>query len=743
MIMLNGYIIAFSFGAVAVILLSLFVFLRNPLALLNRLFLIFSVSAAAWLTANYFGSTASVPYEIALISNRLTFLFSALGTFALYLFAMELVQAKRGHAYKAVAILNIANLLMAATPDVVTDITPSHGTYGIRFGFAANLYFATLLLNVILTLTVLVRARRKTPSVTQSQISTVLLSFAIFLIGVFCTNAVLPLFLNYYGLTNAGALFIFVLIGGMGYAITKHRLFHVRIIVARSLTYIASLGSLAVAFSLITLLLTNGLADRYALDRGQMRIIYTVLAMILALVFPPVKRFFDRGTNRLFYRDSYDTQVFFDNFNKVLVATYQLAPLLKKSAQILEDNLKPAFTVFGLKETGAAPRRIMGTSGHPDFTEADIAFVRKLTPKMRRKLVVTDMLEEKYGELQKVLQANNIAVMARLASSANEEGIGYLVLGPKKSGNLYSSQDLKNIEIVANELVIAIQNALRFEEIANFNLTLQAKVDEATRNLRKANERLKELDETKDDFISMASHQLRTPLTSVKGYISMVLEGDAGKINETQRKLLEQSFFSSQRMVFLISDLLNVSRLRTGKFVIEPTPVNLADMVEQEMDQLRETAAGKELTLTYEKPKEFPSIMLDETKTRQVIMNFVDNAIYYTPAGGHIGVELRETPASVELRVVDDGIGVPKAEQHHLFTKFYRAGNARKARPDGTGLGLFMAKKVVVAQGGAIIFESAEDKGSTFGFVFSKTKLASTDKNQESGTKNQVATVVK
>jgi signal transduction histidine kinase len=222
----------------------------------------------------------------------------------------------------------------------------------------------------------------------------------------------------------------------------------------------------------------------------------------------------------------------------------------------------------------------------------------------------------------------------------------------------------------------------------------------------------------------MASHQLRTPLTSVKGYLSMILEGDAGKVTGTQKEMLGQAFFSSQRMVYLIADLLNVSRLKTGKFVIERAPVNLATVVEQELSQLEETAKSRQLTLSYDKPKEFPSLMLDETKTRQVIMNFVDNAIYYTPAGGHITVQLVDNPSTVELRVVDNGIGVPKHEQPHLFTKFYRAGNARKARPDGTGLGLFMAKKVVAAQGGSIIFDSQDGKGSTFGFIFSKSKLA-------------------
>jgi signal transduction histidine kinase len=115
--------------------------------------------------------------------------------------------------------------------------------------------------------------------------------------------------------------------------------------------------------------------------------------------------------------------------------------------------------------------------------------------------------------------------------------------------------------------------------------------------------------------------------------------------------------------------------------------------------------------------------MLDETKIRQVIMNFVDNAIYYTRTGGTITVNLQDKGEVIEFTVQDNGIGVPKSEQPHLFNKFYRAKNAQKARPDGTGLGLFMAKKVIVASGGAVLFSSEEGKGSTFGFTFSKRKL--------------------
>jgi signal transduction histidine kinase len=302
-------------------------------------------------------------------------------------------------------------------------------------------------------------------------------------------------------------------------------------------------------------------------------------------------------------------------------------------------------------------------------------------------------------------------VLMKLSSS--QKIVGVMLIGFQQDARSISKNDLDLISRLGDSIGVAVESKLLFEEN-------QLVVDQ----LQKANSKLKELDEAKDDFISMASHQLRTPLTSVKGYISMVQDGDAGKITNQQKEMLGQAFFSSQRMVYLIADLLNVSRLKTGKFVIESTPVNLAEIVSQEVGQLVETASAKDLKLSYDKPKEFPTLMIDETKTRQVIMNFVDNAIYYTPAGGEIAVRLIDNEKTIELRVVDNGIGVPKAEQHHLFTKFYRAGNARKARPDGTGLGLFMAKKVIAAEGGSIIFESTEGKGSTFGFVFSKSKLA-------------------
>jgi signal transduction histidine kinase len=216
----------------------------------------------------------------------------------------------------------------------------------------------------------------------------------------------------------------------------------------------------------------------------------------------------------------------------------------------------------------------------------------------------------------------------------------------------------------------------------------------------------------------MASHQLRTPLTTIKGYLSMLLEGDAGKLNKSQRQFVDQAFVGSQRMVYLISDMLNVSRISTGKLTIDKKEIDLVDLLQSEIYQLRQQAETREVTLTFHPPEDSHiQFRGDEGKIRQVIMNFVDNAIYYAPKG-NVDVYLEKTDGDVEVRVVDDGIGVAEEAQKQLFTKFFRAENARQVRPDGTGLGLYMAKQVIEAQGGEILFESTEGAGSMFGFRF-------------------------
>ncbi len=301
--------------------------------------------------------------------------------------------------------------------------------------------------------------------------------------------------------------------------------------------------------------------------------------------------------------------------------------------------------------------------------------------------------------------------------------IGYLVVGERRDGHEIRSKELELFDVLARNLSVALLNMFRLDEIRRLAGNLEKEVDEATRQLRQSNKRLQALDATKDEFVSMASHQLRTPLTSVKGYLSMVLEGDAGEITQTQRQLLEEAFRSSERMVRLVSDFLNVSRLQTGKFVINRTAVDLSQLVAEEVANVDQVANTHKIKVSYRRPARFPVLYLDDTKIRQVIMNFIDNAIYYSPDANVVKVRLSVEDGEAVLRVIDKGIGVPISAKKKLGTKFFRGDNARRQRPDGTGIGLFLAKKVIEGHGGTMISESELDKGSTFGFRLPVAKL--------------------
>lgn len=707
-------------------LLGLVVYARNPKQHDNQNFAFVALALVSWTIFNYLSDNSLAN---SLLYTRLTFLAGVLSAFGIINFIANFTDTK---VFKSSKLIRAGKLFTVLLVPVVfsqyfiSAVSSVEGEEAITVAFLYPLFLLFVIYMLFLMAYILIRQNQMAVGAKEKQ-QVKLISFGIaaYCVLAVSANVLLPLIINNWSSSRFGPVFTLILVADIGYTIIKHRLFDIRLIIARALGYLFSIGIFSLLYAVLAFVLVDKLFLQGQVDSLAYDFIYLGLAIMLAVTFSSLRRFFDRVTNILFFRDAYDPQQFLDKFNSMLVSTIDLEPLLKGCAQVVQEHLKVSYCSFTIRRTSYSNSRNIGGQNKA-ISEDDVRKFSENLSKLPTRVVVTDELTLNNKEFISALRKNDIAIIARLTSNieSGKEGIGYLLLGSKKSGNPYNRQDIRIIEIIANELVIAIQNALRFEEIEKFNITLRDKVDDATKQLRVTNEKLKTLDETKDEFISMASHQLRTPLTSVKGYLSMVLEGDAGDLNEMQNKLLNQAFVSSQRMVYLIADLLNVSRLRTGKFIIEPIASNLADVIKGEVSQLQDTAKSRGLTLTFDKPESFPTLMLDETKIRQVIMNFMDNAIYYTLTGGHITVELRESGKTVEYIVHDDGIGVPKSEQHHLFTKFYRARNAKKARPDGTGLGLFMAKKVIIAQGGAVIFKSEEGKGSTFGFSFEKAKLS-------------------
>jgi signal transduction histidine kinase len=705
---------------------GLFVLFRNSKNILNRTYFILVISLIVFSVANYLSLNPTNRLILAKI------VMSSSSVIIASVYYMVLYFNNQSPKYKKLRFLGVVFVILISILDltnlVFSGITKTTNPMPI-VGPGIFFYVIEILGFLFATVFLLIRRAINSSGIKKLQYIYIIVGMSS-LILLPITALYLPLVKHNDSLIFLSPIYSLFFITMIGYAIVRVRLFDIRIIIIRSIVYVSIISFLIVVFVTITFVVSD-LIFHVNVKSSFGNVIFNGLAMIfLALIFPRLKLFFDGVSDKFFYRDTYDVQAFYDDLNKILISTHDLTKLSRQITGLIDDNIKPIFSIIEIGSDNYIDNRLMGDVRQV-VNEMDMDQILLKSSYLHYNMIIADYLGQNDEELKELMLRNNIAIIIKLNNNVNKalEKTGNLILGPKKSGNQYNNKDIRVLDIISKEIFIAIQNALQFEEIENFNLTLQQKIDDATRKLRKSNEKLKALDESKDDFISMASHQLRTPLTSVKGYMSIVLDEDVGKINEMQRKMLNQAFFSAQRMVYLIADLLNVSRLKTGKFVIEPKTVNLANMIEEEMSQLLETAKSKDLTLTYEKPKNFPDIVIDETKTRQVIMNYIDNAVYYTPKGGKIEVILTNSSDTIEFKVVDNGIGVPKNEQHHLFTKFYRANNARKVRPDGTGLGLFMAKKVIVAEGGVVLFDSQENKGSTFGFMFAKNKVLAEQKS--------------
>jgi signal transduction histidine kinase len=484
-------------------------------------------------------------------------------------------------------------------------------------------------------------------------------------------------------------------------------MFDVRFAAIRTLAYILSLAFLFVIYYVIATIVINVLFIKNSIvDQSAVSML---LAFGVLFIFQPIKKFFDKMTKSIFYRDSYDSDEFFGRLNKTLTTTTDLRSLLERTSHEIAVTLK-AEQAFFFIEIFDDHYITAGTDHHRQIPKEDAIQLANLNSAKHQVFVAT--LFKKDDPIKRLMESHRI----ELALPLKQSGIvGCLCIGDRIAGR-YTTRDISVLGTIADELIIAIQNTLSIQEVKDINETLQQRIANATRELRLSNHKLRELDAAKDEFISMASHQLRTPLTGVKGYISMVLEGDVGKITDQQRQFLEEAFMSSERMVHLISDFLSVSRIQTGKFIIEKHPVDLSKIVEQEIDGLRPSALSRNLKIIYNHPKNFPTVEADEDKIRQVIMNFADNAIYYSHDNSEIHIDLLVEDNEIVYTVKDTGIGVPAGERDHLFSKFFRATNARKQRPDGTGVGLFLAKKVIDAHEGEIIFKSVEGKGSTFGF---------------------------
>lgn len=280
------------------------------------------------------------------------------------------------------------------------------------------------------------------------------------------------------------------------------------------------------------------------------------------------------------------------------------------------------------------------------------------------------------------------------------------------------------------------------ESIANLVTVVSIALDKvfAYDDLRTANSKLLELDELKTEFLSIASHQLRTPLSIIKGYVSLLEEGAYGKMPKESQEILQNIDISNERLVKLVDEFLNISRIEQGRTKYYFEEVNFLPIAEGILSELKAKADPRDITLTLDASEGLSHVIADAEKLRHCLYNFVDNAIKYSPANSKVSVQIHDLKQGLEIKVIDNGAGLDEKDIKNLFQKFYRSPHVMR-EVQGTGLGLFVVKQFAEAHGGKVWAKSTGvGKGSEFGFwvplepkgkIYSKWKRERQKKKKE------------
>jgi signal transduction histidine kinase len=295
----------------------------------------------------------------------------------------------------------------------------------------------------------------------------------------------------------------------------------------------------------------------------------------------------------------------------------------------------------------------------------------------------------------KAASKRDITATGAMLSAPLEVGdrvIGALSVGNRVSARSFSGHDCQLLLALADYAAIAIENSRLYDEV-----------------------RL--ADRAKSEFVSFVAHELRTPMTSIRGYAELLAKGAVGPLTPQQEEFLATILSNAERMQVLVSDLRDISRIELGQLQLELKPVRLTEALENGLQATRAQIDARSQRLELDVPDDLPPVYADPARLEQVLINLLSNAYKYTPEGGHIRVRARRQNGDVHCAVSDSGIGISPEDQARLFTKFFRSEDPAVREMPGTGLGLCIVKSLVELQGGHIIVESQLGRGTTFAFT--------------------------
>jgi len=479
----------------------------------------------------------------------------------------------------------------------------------------------------------------------------------------------------------------------------------------------------------IVLLLASGLKFVFAKLETDIGLTdELVIIFVSIIIFPYIREYFSYISNKYFFASLYDPQDVIARFSERLSSTLEIERLLESIASEVNKSFYPKSMAIFLYNEKDSKYYAAFSAGDAFEKRSSFDLSHNVVSKYieDKNILSLDEVKEKsekdFTEIKKTFLNKDIKLVIPL--SIKDRYIGLFLMGEKESGEAYNNEDLQLLQVLATQSSFALDNSLKFEEAKNFNILLEREVEKAVMDLQKANGELRRLDTAKSDFISIASHQLRTPLTVIKGYISMILEGNFGTLPDPAREPTEKIYDSNERLIKLVEQLLSISRIESGRIKYDFEEADLSELISGIMESIRYSAIKKGLDLSYSPPKGFrPIVKIDSTKMRQVITSLIDNSIKYTykteNKRGFILVRIEEIKEKDRIRLIieDNGMGIKEEDKVNLFKKFSRGKDISTVYTEGTGLGLYVAKQIIEAHRGFIYAESkGRDQGTKIYF---------------------------
>lgn len=684
-------------------LLGVIVLLRNPRKAANIAFGLFTAVIILWTVCNYLADHAAANN---LTYSRLTVLFGS-GIVASFVHLSTVFPQKIRVSPTLIGILDIAtfiNAVLCCTELYVASVEMAEKGAVLHIGPLYILFVAYMLAMTIAGFYIFMRQLHTAKRIAKSKLKFLMLGIVFYALFAIPSNVLLPLLLDNWTSTKYGPVFTVPFVAITGYAIVKHRLFDVRSVVVRILGYLMTLTIIAGVYSLFIAFVLAKVVLLKSVSVPQLAAL-AIPTLLSILVFPYLKHRIDKITARIFYRDIYASREVLDALSRQLITHNDMNGLLHSSMQVLTRALHPSsFHMVVFDNKGKV---------FTDYSVHRKTFInsKELYDILRTgKEPVVTKDDHEGTRIADTLEALDSDLAVRLQNGG--ELIGVILFGHKKSGSVYTSQDIKLLRVAGNNLSVALDNAKKYEQIQNFADTLKEEVAHATVRLRHANERLKTLDQLKDDFISMASHQFRTPVGSIRQALQIINNPTTSK--EDRREMLRLAEVDSEHLSTIVSTMLSISRLQAGRFLVDKSPTDANTLLDAVMRGVGILAEQKDIAINLHRPNSAVIINADSAKLKEAMTNYIENAIKYSPSGSTITVTLSQADGQMTFEVADRGIGIPQQDQKQLFTKFYRAPNARHEQPEGNGIGLYVVKNIAELHGGTAYYKPAEP-GSIFG----------------------------